>query len=106
MPLQKKDLQLWGWRIHKAFGYTLGVQYMMLRERAPGVAKGNGLLFGTAFFALFDEIMVPALGWTPWGNKFSWQPHARGAVSHLAYGVAAETIAKALDQFSNLRKAA
>ena len=64
--------------------------------RLPAARGGRGLVFGTAFFALVDELLVPALRLTPGPRAFSWRVHARGAASHLAYGVAAESAARLL----------
>ena len=98
MPLQKKDLEVWGWRLHKATGILGGAAYSALRSRRPRVGSGLGMNFGAAFFFAVDEILVPALKLTPGPCAFSWKVHARGAVSHLAYGVAAETCYRLWDR--------
>ena len=92
---QEKEL---GWRFHQAFGLLGGVGYAALRKRNPRVGVGMGLAFGAAFFLLVDELMVPLFKWTPGPRAFHWKVHARGAVSHLAYGVAAEAAARLIDR--------
>lgn len=98
VPLQRKDLAVWGKRLHQAFGISGGPVYSLLRTAFPGLAGGNGLLFGTVFFVFADELLVPGMRWTPGPTKFSWKVHARGALSHLAYGIAAETTLRALEK--------
>ncbi len=89
-PLTRKEMHVWGWRFHKAFGTGTGLLYAALRKRYPRVGAGAGLAFGAAFFLVVDELMMPLQGWTPGPQAFSWKVHARGAVAHVAYGVAAE----------------
>jgi hypothetical protein len=98
VELDNDQIRAWGWRFHKAFGVSLGVAYLALRRRFPDVGFGWGLGAGVAFFLLMDELVVPLLGWTPGPRAFSWQVHARGAASHVAYGVTAETMARAFDK--------
>lgn len=73
------------------------------RRRFPRVGVGAGLAFGAAFVLLIDELAVPALQLTPGPLAFSWKVHARGAASHLAYGVAAESVSRAISGAVTLR---
>jgi hypothetical protein len=95
--LTRAQEQQYGWRFHQAFGLLTGLAYVAARKRSNKVGLGRGLLFGTAFFLLVDELMMPVLRWSPGPAKFGWKVHARGAISHLAYGVAAETAYRALE---------
>jgi putative membrane protein len=97
--LSRKEKQVWGWRFHKAFGFGGGLLYVALRRRFPVVARGNGLAFGAAFFLLVDELLMPATGLTPGPRAFAAKVHARGAVSHIAWGVAAETAIRLAERF-------
>jgi uncharacterized membrane protein YagU involved in acid resistance len=92
--LDRRQVARWGWLFHKTFGLLGGIGYLALRRRFPKIGAAYGLPFGTAFFLLVDEILVPALRLTPGPRAFSWKVHGRGAVSHIAYGVAAERAAK------------
>jgi hypothetical protein len=96
-PLTRPQQVKWGWRFHKLFGLLGGVGYLALRRAFPRLAWGRGIGFGTAFFVIGDELLVPLLRLTPGPRAFSWKVHARGALAHLAYGVAAETTARLLD---------
>lgn len=98
VKLDNGQIRKWGWRFHKGFGWSGGLTYLALRRRYPKLGLGWGLAFGTAFFLLVDELMMPLFGWTPGPRAFSWKVHARGAASHLAYGVTAETVARLLER--------
>jgi hypothetical protein len=96
--LSRRQEKKLGWRFHQAFGLLGGIGYAALRRRKPGVGVGMGLAFGAVFFLLGDELLMPLAGWSPGPRKFSWKVHARGAVAHLAYGVAAEAAARLIDR--------
>ncbi|MDQ3605379.1 MAG: DUF1440 domain-containing protein [Gemmatimonadota bacterium] len=87
----------YGSALHWGLGVGAGAVYGALRHRLPGADWGNGLLFGTAFWALIDEGANTALGLTPGPSAFPWETHARGLAGHLVFGVAAETLCRAVD---------
>jgi hypothetical protein len=43
-------------------------------------------------FAPEDEIANPSLGFAAPPRRYPWQPHARGLVAHLVYGVVTEML--------------
>lgn len=96
--LSRKQREVYGWKFHQAFGLLTGLQYVALRRKNPRIGKGMGLLFGLGFFLFADELLMPLLRWTPGPRAFSWKVHARGAASHIAYGVAAEAAARLIDR--------
>lgn len=100
VSLTRRQRQRYGWAFHKLFGAVGGLGYAALRQRYPRIGTGRGALFGVAFFALADELLMPVLGLTPGPTRFSWKVHARGAAAHVAYGVAAELAARVLDRFA------
>jgi len=96
--LDREQQQIWGWRFHQTFGVLTGLAYAALRRKKPGIGAGMGLVFGAGFFLFADELLMPLLRWSPGPRAFSWKVHARGAAAHIAYGVAAEATARALDR--------
>ena len=92
--LEPEQQGRYGNAIHWVLGIGTGALYSAVRSRAPIVGLGRGLLFGTAFWLLVDEIATPVLGLSPGPGDFPWQTHARGLAGHLAYGAA---LTKALD---------
>lgn len=97
VSLDEAGVRRWGWRFHKMFGVLGGLGYVAMRRRFPKIGIGMGLLFGAAFFLVGDELLVPLAGLTPGPRAFPWKVHARGAASHVAYGVAAEAAARAIE---------
>lgn len=99
--LSEPQIKYWGWKFHRLFGLFGGVQYMLLRRFFPKVSKGMGLNYGVGFFLLADQFLIYLVGATPGPAKFSWKTHLRGAVAHIAYGVAAELTARSFDRISS-----
>jgi hypothetical protein len=99
ISLSQRQIERWGWRLHKLLGIAGGLSYMALRRRYPRVGAGLGLAFGAAFFLGVGELVVPLLRLAPGPRRISWKVHARGAASHVAYGVAAEATARALERW-------
>jgi uncharacterized membrane protein YagU involved in acid resistance len=98
VPLSESEIKYWGWKFHRAFGVAGGVQYMMLREKFPTVKKAYGFIFGVAFFAIADEVLIYLVNATPGPRNFGWKSHARGAVAHIAFGVACELVALSFEK--------
>ncbi len=86
-----------GSAIHWALGIGTGAIYAVLRRRFAGVGKLGGAAFGTAFWALVDEGLVPGLGLTPGPTAFPWQTHARGLAGHLTFGTVTDATLRVLD---------
>jgi uncharacterized membrane protein YagU involved in acid resistance len=100
IQLTDRQIQEWGWRFHRAFGFLGGVQYLALRKRMPVLSRAGGVVFGLVFFLVVDEFIIYLLKLSPGPTKFSWKVHARGAVSHLAYGIAAENTVRTWDRLA------
>jgi hypothetical protein len=86
-----------GLAIHWALGIGAGAAYAVLRRRFRAMGRTAGLSFGTAFWALLDEGLVPALGLTPGPRAFPWQTHARGLAGHLTFGSVTDGTLRLLD---------
>lgn len=82
-------------------GLTAGVLYALARRRIARAHSGQGLVFGLAFWLLFDEIMTVAAGLARPPQEYPCQAHARGLAGHVAYGIAADTTLDALDRVAS-----
>ncbi len=98
--LNGDEIKYWGWKFHRAFGILGGLQYVLLRKMYPKVGQGMGLAYGLGFFLVVDELVIYLAKLTPGPTKFSWRTHLRGAIAHLAYGVAAELTYRSFDKIS------
>jgi hypothetical protein len=96
--LSEEQRQQAGAAIHWVLGAGAGAIYGAVRPRISAADAANGLLFGTAFWAVIDEGANTALGLTPGPSAFPWQTHARGLTGHLVFGVAADTLLRAMDR--------
>lgn len=88
----------WPRGLHWAYGLGTASAYALLRRRAPVAAAGQGLLFGAVFSLMGDELFTAATGLAEPPQEYPWQAHARGFVSHLAFGLAADTTLDLLDR--------
>jgi hypothetical protein len=86
-----------GMLIHWALGIGAGAAYAVVRRRMGAVGKVAGAAFGTGFWAVMDEAVVPLLGLTPGPRAFPWQTHARGLAGHLSFGTVTEGTLRVLD---------
>jgi hypothetical protein len=96
-PLGKEQNEQVGAAIHWALGIGAGAVYAVLRRRFNAVGRVAGLGLGTAFWAVVDEGLVPALGLTPGPRAFPWQAHARGLAGHLTFGTVTDGALRVLD---------
>lgn len=88
----------YGAAIHWALGIGAGAAYAVLRRRFQGLGSTAGAAFGTLFWTILDEGMVPALGLTPGPAAFPWQTHGRGLVGHLTFGTVTDGTLRILDR--------
>jgi hypothetical protein len=96
--LSDEQRSRYGNDIHWALGITAGGIYGLLRPRVSAASAGRGLIFGSTFFLLMDELVTPAIGLTPGPRAFPWQTHARGLAGHLVYGMVADTALGTMQQ--------
>lgn len=75
--------------VHWGYGTTMGGVYGALRGQRDGLDTSGGLAFGTALWALGDELMVPLLGLSKGPTAFPLAQHLHRLGAHLAYGLAA-----------------
>jgi hypothetical protein len=86
-----------GAALHWALGIGAGAAYAVLRRRFHSIGRTAGLGFGTVFWAVLDEGVVPALGLTPGPRAFPWQTHARGLAGHVTFGTVTDGTLRLLD---------
>ena len=98
--LPTRQRQELGSAVHWALGIGAGATYAVLRRRVQVLGAGAGTAFGTAFWAVLDEGLVPALGLTPGPTAFPWQAHARGFVGHLTFGTVTDGTLRLLDRIA------
>jgi hypothetical protein len=96
--LTRAERERGGSAIHWALGIGTGAAYAVLRRRLALLGTTAGTAFGTAFWALMDEGVVPALGLTPGPRAFPWQTHARGFLGHLTFGTVTDGTLRVLDR--------
>jgi hypothetical protein len=84
--------------VHWAVGLGAGALYGALRPRVKWADQAQGLGFGTAFWLVADEMLVPLLKLSSGPTKYPWQTHARGLAGHLTYGLVADTTLDLLDR--------
>ena len=87
-----------GTTLHWGLGIGAGAVYGVMRTRMPFVGDAEGVGFGSTFFLLIDEGVVPLLGLTPGPGAFPWQTHVRGLAGHVVFGMVADATLRALDR--------
>ncbi len=92
--------------VHYSIGIAPAIGYALLREKLPGNGVARGALYGAGLFLLQDEVLntVTGLGTKP--QRYPWQAHARGFVTHVVYGVATEVVLNLLDNAVRKRASA
>ena len=94
--LSRREKQVWAPAVHYVFGAATGAVYGALAEMTPLATAGVGMLFGSTVWATADEIAVPALGLAPRQDEVPARAHAQSLLTHLVYGITAETARRAL----------
>ena len=92
VPARDKDAA--GRAVHYATGVGLGVLYTAMGRWMPAVRSGWGTGYGIASAAVLDEGLVPALGLAPKPTEVPAATHAYAAASHIAFGLALETVTR------------
>jgi putative membrane protein len=74
--------------VHYGFGASLGAIYGALAETCPITTTGFGTTYGTAVWAVADELAVPAFGLSKPIPETEASSHVSALASHLVYGIA------------------
>lgn len=92
--LTKTEKEPAGEAMHYLMGGVSGAIYGASAEMT-GVAKmGVGLPFGSAVWAIADDVIVPALGLSKSPTKYPFSTHAYALTSHWVYGLVTEIVRK------------
>lgn len=94
--LTEREKDAAGTAFHYAMGLTAGAIYGALAEFAPAAKSGAGLPFGMAVWLVADEGLVPAAGLSKSADEYPLSIHAYSVASHLVFGLAAETVRRAV----------
>lgn len=76
--------------VHYTIGVGPAVIYALTRDKLPVSGPTRGLLYGLVLFLVQDEALNAVTGLSAKPQRYPWQPHARGLVAHLVYGLATE----------------
>lgn len=82
--------------MHYGMGATSGAIYGATTAVFPIASIGLGLPFGAVLFAIADEVIVPALGYSDPPGEVAPEVHARGLVAHLVYGLVTDLTRRAV----------
>ncbi len=88
-PEEKKAA---GTFVHYAYGAGIGALYGGLAQKLDATTAGFGSGYGTAVWALGDEVAVPAFGLGKKATETPISGHAQALAAHLVYGIALEGV--------------
>ncbi|HEX5430716.1 MAG TPA: DUF1440 domain-containing protein [Bryobacteraceae bacterium] len=95
-PLNQRQKKIAGPIVHYAMGAASGAIYGALSRYIPRAQAGRGSAFGVALWALADEAVVPALGFSKKASRYPISTHAYGLASHLVYGLTADEVTRGI----------
>jgi putative membrane protein len=94
LPESQRKLALQG--IHWIFGALAGAVYGALTEVEPSLGAWRGAAFGLTLNRLTHESILPKLGLTAPPSRQPAQERISEWVTHAAYGVATDTVRRAV----------
>lgn len=78
--------------MHFAVSAAAGAVYGAAAELLPESTRACGTAFGTGMWALAQEIVMPALGWSRPLGQYPLPMQLNSLGEHVAYGVATELV--------------
>ncbi len=96
LPLKPTLVHPAGMAVHYSVGAAMGAVFTALRLRVPVVGKWRGLAYGLAMSVLVDEGANTALKTAGRPASYPWQTHARGLAAHSVFGLAVDTLLRAI----------
>jgi putative membrane protein len=94
IPYSKRKLA--GTIVHFAFAAGIGALYALLAEDHPRLAKGAGVLMGSAMYGGAHSLAVPALGLSSTPVKNGLVNETCAFAAHLAYGTVTDAVRRVL----------
>ena len=94
--LTPDEKKIAGPAVHYGVGAAGGIVYGVAAELAPEITRGAGLPYGTAFWLVVDEGLVPLLGFAKGPSEYPLSSHAYALASHLVFGATAEGVRRLL----------
>ena len=94
--LTKSEKEPAGEAMHYIMGGVSGAIYGASVEMTGVTKMGAGLPFGSAVWAIADDVIIPALGLSKSPTQFSLSTHAYALSSHWVYGITTEYVRKAV----------
>lgn len=85
--LTRSEKEAGGELLHYAVGGLSGAAYGAWAPGVPLPDLAAGAIFGTAVWAIADEIAVPALGFSKAPTEYPVSNHASALAAHLVYGI-------------------
>jgi hypothetical protein len=90
-----RDVEAWlGTGAHYAFGAALGVCYGLASRRVPSLRAGVGLLYGTLVWAVADEAVVPAGGFSRPPDGLPPELRLHAWCGHWIYGTTLDAVVR------------
>ena len=90
--LSEREKKAAGPFVHYAYGTGIGALYGGLAQELEITTSGFGSAYGTAAWALGDEIAVPALGLGKKPTETPVSQHFQLLAAHIVYGITLESV--------------
>ncbi len=94
--LKKSEKEPAGEAMHYLMGGVSGAIYGATAELTGAATFAEGLPFGSAVWAIADDVVIPALGLSKPATQYSLSTHAYALSSHWVYGLVTEIVRKAV----------
>lgn len=94
--LKKSEKEPSGEAMHYLMGGITGAIYGATAELTGATTVAAGLPFGSAVWAIADDVVVPALGLSKSPTEYPLSTHAYALSSHWVYGLVTEIVRKAV----------
>ena len=92
--LKKDEKEPAGEAMHYLMGGVSGAIYGATAELTGATTFAAGLPFGSAVWAIADDVVIPALGLSKSPTEYPLSTHAYALSSHWVYGLVTEVVRK------------